>query len=58
MRSVVSTNNNPPVKKMVPRDAGTGSDSEQHEWWDRRNTCRWVQQQAIEFQSMSNQIVI
>jgi two-component system phosphate regulon sensor histidine kinase PhoR len=53
---VVSTNNNPPVTMKVSRDEAratlqnsitVGSDE----------YMRWVQQQAIEFQSMSNQLV-
>ncbi len=53
---IVSTNNNPPVKMKVPRDQAKsavqngiviGSDE----------YMRWVQQQAVEFQSMSNQLV-
>ncbi len=53
---IVSTNNNPPVRMKVSRDDArvtlqnsivVGSDE----------YMRWVQQQAIEFQSMSNQLV-
>lgn len=53
---VVSTNNNPPVTMKVSRDDAratlqssivVGSDE----------YMRWVQQQAIEFQTMSNQLV-
>ena len=53
---IVSTNNSPPVKKMVPRSQAREAiqnsiavGSEEY--------MRWVQQQAIEFQSMSNQLV-
>lgn len=53
---VVSTNNNPPVRKKVPREEapdavqnGIVVGSEEY--------LRWVQQQSIEFQSMSNQLV-
>jgi len=52
---IVSTNNNPPVKMKVPRNEAetmqnsivVGSDE----------YSRWVRQQAVEFQSMSNQLV-
>jgi two-component system phosphate regulon sensor histidine kinase PhoR len=53
---IVSTNNNPPVKMKVPSDQAqavvqdgivVGSDE----------YMRWVQQRAVEFQSMSNQLV-
>jgi len=52
---IVSENNNPPVMMKVPREEAqtmqnsivVGSDE----------YMRWVQQQAVEFQSMSNQLV-
>lgn len=52
---IVSTNNNPPVKMKVPLDEAqtiqnsivVGSDE----------YMRWMQQQAVEFQSISNQLV-
>jgi two-component system phosphate regulon sensor histidine kinase PhoR len=52
---IISENNNPPVMMKVPREEAqtmqnsivVGSDE----------YMRWVQQQAVEFQSMSNQLV-
>ncbi len=52
---IVSENNNPPVRMKVPREQAqtmqnsivVGSDE----------YMRWAQQQAVEFQSMSNQLV-
>jgi two-component system phosphate regulon sensor histidine kinase PhoR len=52
---IVSTNNNPPVRMKVPREQAQTMQnsivvgSEEY--------MRWAQQQAVEFQSMSNQLV-
>ena len=53
---IVSANNNPPVRMKVPRDdvRATVQNSVVVESDEYR---RWVQQQSIEFQSMSNQLV-
>jgi len=53
---VIATNNNPPVKMMVPRDAA-GTTIEQSVVVGSDEYARWVQQRAGEFQSMSGQLV-
>jgi two-component system phosphate regulon sensor histidine kinase PhoR len=53
---VIATNNNPPVKMMVPRDEA-GTTIEQGVVVRSDEYARWVQQRAGEFQSMSGQLV-
>ncbi|MFZ0472751.1 MAG: HAMP domain-containing sensor histidine kinase [Bacteroidales bacterium] len=53
---VIATNNNPPVKMLVPRDAA-GKTIEQSVVVRSDEYARWVQQRAGEFQSMSGQLL-
>jgi two-component system phosphate regulon sensor histidine kinase PhoR len=53
---IVSTNNNPPVTKKVPRDEAQEA-VQNSIVVGSEDYMRWVQQQAIEFQSISNQLV-
>jgi two-component system phosphate regulon sensor histidine kinase PhoR len=53
---VVKTNNNPPVSMRVPRDEA-GTAAEQSIMVGSDEYMRWAQQQAIQFQSMSSQLI-
>jgi two-component system phosphate regulon sensor histidine kinase PhoR len=53
---VIATNNDPPVKMKVPRDAA-GTAIEQSVVVGSDEYARWVQRRAGEFQSMSGQLV-
>jgi len=52
----IATDNNPPVKMMVPRDAA-GQTIEQSVVVRSDEYARWVQRRAGEFQSMSGQLL-